>query len=384
MSPHSVEHPTIAVVGGGNGSYTAAADLTLAGYSVRFRPGSRRRHADVLRSGTITVTGLGRTGVARPLLVSHDLRSVVSGADIVICTDPAFAQPRLATLIASYLSDGQIVFLSPGSLGSYLMASSVRALGISVDVTYAEPGTLPYLTRKTDTCQVQVSSLAVHLPIGVYPAHRTDWAVDRLRLLFPGAHAVEDVLSVALLNVGPIIHSVLVLLSTAPIEHFPSWDIHNEGTTPSVKKLILALDAERIAVREALGYVAPHYPIADHYHPQGDREWMYGRGGHTDLVKSEKWREPLDFSHRYVREDVHETLALLAGIGDLAGVDTPLADSVLRLFGAITGCDHLHQGRTPAALGLGGIPANEVKRILREGRLRRSTAAATTGMNGRG
>ena len=35
--------PTIAVVGGGNGSYTAAADLTLAGYDVRFLPGSAER-----------------------------------------------------------------------------------------------------------------------------------------------------------------------------------------------------------------------------------------------------------------------------------------------------------------------------------------------------
>ena len=359
--------PTIAVVGGGNGSYTAAADLTLAGYDVRFLPGSAERHADVLRTRTITISGLGRTGTAEPQLVSTDAQAVVEGADIVICTDPAFTQPVRAATIAPHLSDGQIVLLSPGSLGSYLVASTVRRLGNPADVTYVEPGTLPYLTRKTGPCEVQVSGLAVHLPFGVYPARRTDWAVNRLRTLFPGAHPVEDVMSVALLNVGPVLHSVVVLLNTGPIEHFAAWDIHNEGTTPSVKRLILALDAERIAVRTALGYTEPHYPLTDHYHPEGDREWMYGRGGHTDLVKSEKWRESLSFSHRYVREDVHETLALLASMGDLAGIDTPLADSVLRLVGAITGCDHLREGRTLATLGLADIPAEQLKLLLREG-----------------
>lgn len=367
MSDCGSDRPTIAVVGGGNGSYTAAADLALAGHTVRFRPGSPDRHGDVLRTRSITITGLGRTGVAEPQLVSQDTGAVVKGADIVICTDPAFTQPNRATLIAPHLSDGQLVFLSPGSLGSYLVATAVRALGNLADITYAEPGTLPYLTRKIGPCEVQVSGLAIHLPIGVYPARHTDRAMTCLRALFPGAHAVEDALSVALLNVGPTIHSVLVLLNTGAIEHFPSWDIHNEGTTPSVKKLILALDAERIAVRTALGYAGPHYPIADHYHPQSDREWMYGRGGHTDLVESEKWRESLSFAHRYIREDVHETLALLASIGDLAGVDTPLADSILHLVGAITGCDHLHEGRTLAALGLGDKSVDEVKRLLWEG-----------------
>jgi opine dehydrogenase len=214
---------------------------------------------------------------------------------------------------------------------------------------------------------VQVSGTAVHLPIGVFPAKRTEWAVDRLRTMFAGALPVEDTLSVALLNVGPIIHSVLVLLNTGPIEHFESWDIHNEGTTSSVRRLILLHDAERIAVRETLGYAAPHWPMAHHYAPEGDQEWMYGRKGHTDLVKSEKWREHLGFFHRYVQEDVHHTLALLASIGDLAEVETPIMDSLLRLIGAITGQDHLHGGRTLANLGLSGLSAADLRSLLSEG-----------------
>ena len=367
MNEHSVEKLTVAVVGGGNGSYTVAGDMTLLGHRVRFWPDPRDGHPSVLDHGTITVTGIGRTGIAELDLVSQDVGEVIGGADVVVCTDPAFTQKDRAQRIAPHLSDGQIVLLSPGSMGSYLVAAAVRELGNKADVTYAEPGTLPYLTRKIGPAEVQVSGWGVHLPIGVFPAKRTEWAVERLRAMFSGAHPVEDSLAVALLNVGPIIHSVLVLLNTGPIEHFESWDIHNEGTTPSVKKLILAHDDERISVRKALGYSEPHYPMADHYDPQRDNEWMYGRGAHTDLVKSEKWRESLGFSHRYIQEDVHENLALLASIGDLANFETPIADSILRLVGVITGQDHLHEGRTLANLGLGDMTAAELQQLLQEG-----------------
>ena len=86
-----------------------------------------------------------------------------------------------------------------------------------------------------------------------------------LKELYPVVHPVENALSVALLNVGPIIHSVLVLLNTGPIESLQAWDIHNEGTSKSVKKLILAHDQERISLREKLGFESHHYPFSDHY-----------------------------------------------------------------------------------------------------------------------
>ena len=35
-------------------------------------------------------------------------------------------------------------------------------------------------------------------------------------------------------------------------EHFDRWDIHKEGTQPAIRRVTDALDAERIALREAL------------------------------------------------------------------------------------------------------------------------------------
>jgi len=357
----------VAVVGGGNGSYTMAGDFALAGHRVRMWPGSREKHDELYRQETIFLEGMGRTGEARLELVSENLSEVVPEADVIVCTDPANSQAQRAAALAPYLQNGQVVFMSPGSLGPLVFEKIIRDMDRRIDTCYAEPGTLPYLTRKVAPTKVQVSGLAKHLPVGVFPARDTERVFDVISRLYPAAHSVENALSVALLNVGPIIHSILFLLNTGAIEHFDNWDIHNEGTTPSVKKLILVHDAERIQLRKALGFSSHHYPFKDHYDPAGETEWMYGRKAHTDLVKSEKWRESLDFSHRYILEDVQCNLALMTSIGDLCRVETPIADSLLTLIGAISGENFRETGRTLQTLGVGDLSLEEVTKILSEG-----------------
>ena len=357
----------IAVLGGGNGAITTAADMALAGFNVRMWTAFPNEFGHLYDTKTLKVSGLGRVGKAKIRLITRDLGEAIRGAQIIFSPNPAFSQYDIASLLAPHIKEGQILFLSPGSLGSYIFAKTFKDQGIQKDVAIAEPGTLPYLTRKMAPDEVLVSGHAVRLPVGVFPAKMTEDAVEILKLLYPAIHQVENALSVALLNVGPIIHSALMLLNTGPIEHFKTWDIHNEGTTKSVKKLILAHDEERIALRKKLGYTTHHYPFSDHYDENCEEPWMYGRKAHNDLVDSESWREPLDFTYRYITEDVKCNLALLASVGDLCGVETPIADSLLKLLGVIVGEDFRKTGRTLESLGLAHMGLEEFDQLLYSG-----------------
>ena len=128
-----------------------------------------------------------------------------------------------------------------------------------------------------------------------------------------------------------------------------------------------ALDAERIAVRQAFGYGAPHFPLAHHYAREGE-QWMYGRGSHDRLTDSGDWRERLVLTeHRYMQEDLRLGLSFLISAAELAGVATPLAKAFLAIGGAICGEDFMKSGRTLASLGLGGLTQSELKTLLREG-----------------
>ena len=357
----------VTVIGGGNGALTTAADMALAGFRVRMWTAFPEECGEIYKTKTIKMRGLGRQGAAKIQVVTKDLGEAVRDADVICSPSPAFSQPDIAKILAPHIQDGQVLFLSPGSMGAYLFAKVFKEERCLKDIAIAEPGTLPYLTRKTASDEVLVSGHAVRLPVGVFPARKTETAIGVMRELYPAVHPVENALSVALLNVGPIIHSVLVLLNTGPIEHLQAWDIHNEGATKSVRKLILAHDRERIALRKALGFTSHHYPFSDHYDPNSKDLWMYGRKAHSDLVKSESWREKLDFGHRYVQEDVKCNLALLCSISDLCRVETPIAHSLLKLIGVIADEDFMRTGRTLEALGLSHVSMDHITQLLDKG-----------------
>ena len=178
---------------------------------------------------------------------------------------------------------------------------------------------------------------------------------------------IEDVLSAALMNAGPIIHPPLILMNAGPLEHFRVWDIHNEGTQPSVRRVTDALDAERVSIREALGYRPPHFLLADHYDDTRD-EWMYGNTSHEKLTDSGDWRENIGLTtHRYMLEDVALGLAFLVSVGVWAGTETPVARGLLALGSAVVGKDFRTAGRTLETLGLADLSRDEMHDLLQGG-----------------
>ncbi len=314
----------IAVLGGGNGSFAAAGDFALQGHEVRLWRRDAAQVAEHRAAGSRIVLkdADGRHDV--PLsLVTTDIAEAIHDAELILCPAPAFAQRDIASLIAPHLADGQVVFLPPATFGSMIFAAAKRDAGNQAAVSFAETGTLPWLTRK-------------HGPFEVA-------------------------------NAGPIIHPPLIVMNAGPIEHFERWDIHKEGTQAAIHRVTDALDAERIAVRKGFGYGSPHFPLAHHYANEGE-QWMYGRGSHDRLTDSGDWRERIILTqHRYMREDLRLGLSFLVSVAELAGVATPLAFAFLAIGGAICGEDFMEGGRTLASLGLGHLDRGELQTLLCEG-----------------
>jgi opine dehydrogenase len=355
----------IAVLGGGNGSYAAAADLAEQGHHVRLWRRDAAALAPVRERGALTLKdfrGRREVGLA---LVTTALAEALADADLVLAPVPAFGQLDLARAMAPYLRDGQVVFLPPGSFGSYVMASELRAAGSSAEIAFGETGTLPYLARKHGDGEIAITTRATRLPTGIFPGSLGEHACAVIGRAYPAIEPIEDALSAALMNAGPIIHPPLIIMNAGPIEHFDHWDIHNEGTQPSIRRVTTALDGERMRLREALGYRAPHFPLADHY--ESDR-WMYGNLAHDKLVGSGDWRERLDLlTHRYMREDVAYGLAFLVSVADWARVPCPAARGLLDIGSAILGEDLAQGPRTLAALGLDRLDPDGMRTLLRDG-----------------
>lgn len=354
----------IAVLGGGHGCYAAAADLSEAGHEVRLWRRDATALQPVVDAGGIVLKDAAGAREVPLALATGDIAAALRGAELVLIPSPAIAQADIAAAMAPHLVDGQVVFLPPGSFGSFTMSRAVRAAGNRADVAWAETGTLPYLARKHGPREVNVTVRAVRLPTGVYPARQAPHAIATLRRAYASVLPCGDALSGALMNAGPVIHPPLMVMNAAPLQHFERWDIHTEGTQPAVRAVTDRLDLERIAVREALGYAAPHFPLADHYL---NDQWMYG-DAHKKLQKSGDWREHIDLhQHRYITEDTELGLALLASVARWARVDAPLAEGLLAIVGGFLGRDLRRGERTLEALGLAHLPVSDLQALLHEG-----------------
>ena len=357
----------IAVIGGSNGAYAAAADLSERGHEVRLWRRDANAFRPVLERQAITLQDHAGT---RTVALAHAgvvLGPVLRGAELILVPVPATAQADLADALAPHLSDGQVVYLPPGTFGSYLMAQRIRNSGNRAKIVFAESGTLPWLARKRGPDHVAITTRATRLPSGVFPARDSAEAFAVLARAFPAVERLRNALDGALMNAGPIIHPPLILMNAGPIEHFERWDIHNEGTQPAIRRVTDALDDERIRLRTALGFGEPHFPLRNHYAKDGE-EWMYGRSAHERLVDSRNWHERLDLlRHRYMREDVACGLAFLVSVAEWAGVQAPVAAGLLAIASAVVGEDLRHTGRTLKSLGLAGLTRPEMDRLLTEG-----------------
>jgi opine dehydrogenase len=356
----------VAVLGGSNGAFAAAADLALAGHAVRLW---RRDHATLepLRAaGGITLRAEERQGLAKLERMTSDLGQALDGADVVLLALPATAHEELARELGPRLTDTQIVLLTPGTFGTYVLAREIARASGRMPLAFAETGTLPYLARKTGPADVAVPVRAVNLPVGVFPAVRTAPVVERLRQLYPTLRPCVDVLDAALTNAGTVLHPALVLLNAGAIDA-GQFDIHAAGTTASPRTLIDAVDGERVDARKGWGYPAPHYELATYYDEARAAEGLYGAGAKAKLIASGLWSETLTYDHRYVTEDVALGLPLFDSAARTVGVATPASTGLLLLFGVLLGRKLLGRGRALENHGLGDFPIRQIRELMQNG-----------------
>src|SRR4051812_29807729 len=176
----------IAVLGGGNGSFAGAGDFALQGHQVRlWRRDVTEIAAHRAAGSRIVVKDSSGRHDVKLALVTTDIAEAVDGVELILCPAPAFAQADIASQLAPHLSDGQVVFLPPATFGAFIFAKAAHEAGNRASLSFAETGTLPWLTRKHGAFEVAITTRAKRLPVGVFPLDTAGHALDVIGQAFP-------------------------------------------------------------------------------------------------------------------------------------------------------------------------------------------------------
>jgi opine dehydrogenase len=206
--------------------------------------------------------------------------------------------------------------------------------------------------------------------LGVYPAQRTN-ELHGLHALWPYLAPAANLLEVILHNFDTIDRVAPMVCNAGMLETraIPRL-LYGEGVSPSVARVIDAVDREILAIRSALGF-PDRSPYRDFLVKQGLLEMAqpttYEAIQRSALSESIFPCGPDALRIRNLPEDIPYPTMLIASIGDATGVDTPVIDGLISLACALNGEDYRSTGRTLASLGLAGLDRDALLRAVNDG-----------------
>jgi opine dehydrogenase len=354
----------ICVIGAGNGGSAVAGDMTLAGHRCRLFEFSEYAGniEPIQEQGGIRVTGIARTGFAQIELASTELAEAVEGADLIMVTTLALAHERAARELAPLVEDGQAVILWPGSGGTLAFRKVWDEMGFDKRMYLAEGVTFPYCCRRLEgPGTVNIHRVdGPNMLLAALPATDTQAVLKALEGTYADVvKPAASILEPALYNVNIIVHPVGTLLNMGRIEYSQGeFYMYKEGITPSVKKIIYAMDAERSALFAALGYKPYTY----------DQVFRDCFSMTVEEFAATSSKGPFSMQDRYVTEDVPMGVTLTASLARKAGVPVPTYDCMIHLASLVNDTDFYSTGRNLENLGLTHLTLEEFETYLQTGR----------------
>lgn len=354
---------TFAVLGAGNGGKAIAVHLALKGFTVNLYNRKEGRHyIDLMKikaKGGIELEGVAK-GFGRLNIVSSNMREVIRDTDVIMVVTWAQNHPEVAHTCAPNLQDDQIVILNPGRTGGALdFKNALKKANCKAKTKIAEAQTLILTARSTDLTRSRIAAIKKKVAIAALPSSDTKCVLKTIKQAYTQFTPARNVLETSFNNVGAVIHPAITLLNSGRIESTKgNFEFYFEGATPSICKVMEAIDKERLNVARAFEIEA-----------MSTKDWLelaYDVKGHTlyeALHKNKAYRgikSTPTLEHRYIFEDVPTGLVPIASIGEMLGIKCPVSKTLISISSVIFGINFWSQGRNVENLGLKGMKAKEI------------------------
>lgn len=354
---------SISIIGAGNGGQAFASYLSLQGYSVRIFDVFQNTVNRLNELGGIVLEGNSKyVGFGKIVKASTNIEEIMEGSKIILVILPANYHGEIATKMAPFLKDDQIVILNPhASMGPTEFMKTLNEFRPGFRLVLGCTSSLLFACRAIDIGHVVVFGQKKSVTMAAYPSS-DNYILERIfKEIIPEFEVVDDVIRLSLDNINAFVHPAPTILNTGRIEGNIPFEYYQD-CTPAQGRYIDALDRERMALAKSydLDGVLPLVQLYKKmYRTHGENmyeilhnnEDLIGIKGQTELET------------RYLLEDIPYSLVALQSLGIIANVPTPCIDAMITVGRTLV--PEMSEGRTIKNLGLDGISKEELIRMCR-------------------
>lgn len=344
------------VVGAGNSAHALSCYLARQGHRVYLyaRRAQQLAHLGPLPrlrasgqiEGTFPLAGAG----SDPRLLAQECST------LFVCTT-ATAYPNVIEQIGPFLHGGHTLILFSSKLcGSLEVERCLLQLG--------KPEVAVIETDALFACRLQADhsiwvrgfkgwNLFCSPRLSQTQAHRA-----LIQRFFPQLEPAHNLLHRGLSDFGALAHALTVLVNVNSVDRGDPFLFYYQGFTENTVVLLEQLDGEFQSLARAYGCALLSASQLLH------RYYQCETGSLLQAMRTvPNYRHslaPTTLSTRYLSEDVSCTLVPAQQLARLAGLETPMLDSIVAMASVLHRVDYRQQGRTLEKLGWGGCSAQEI------------------------
>lgn len=353
----------ISIIGAGNGGQAMAGHLSSMGHEVKVYDRNQTTISNLIEKKDILLEGKLDGLIGTPKLFTNNIAEAIKDSEIIMITTTASAHKEIAKALLPFLENNQYIILNPGrTAGALEFYQTLKKGGLNKEIYIGEAQTLVYACRITEPGRVNIIGVKDRVLISGYPASQTENIINKLKSLYRCFYPAENVLRTSFENIGAIFHPSVLLFNAASIERGDHFYFYRD-MTPGLANIIESLDSERIAVAKAFGIdlISAKDWISYAYDGvRGDSlcERMQNNPAYYDILA------PTTINCRQITEDVPTGIIPMSELGDAAGIETPIMDSIVEMCSSLLKKDFRKEGRTLKNLGFENMTVEEILKSI--------------------
>ena len=332
----------VAVLGAGNIGKAKSAYLASKGFNVNLYNRSINRIEPLLKTREISFTGvIEGKGILNK--VTTNIYEAIEGTDIILITTPALYHLDITRDIAPLLKSNHIILLFSGKFGgSVLIDKAIKDINPLFDGTVIE-ATSVVSSRLNPDGKIWIRGIKQKVRFASINFTKTMQATPVVISLFESMTPTDSFLKRSFYDIGSILHVPTFLSNLPRIDQAEDFYFYKQGVTNKVADLIEILDAERSNIAKAynINSISLMDIIKEYYATPGDSLFEVIHNNETYMIS----KAPKGLYHRYILEELSESLVPMYKMGLYKGVKTPLMRSYIDFASVLYQYPFMEKGR---------------------------------------